>query len=167
LDFCEHDIRALDLGRCFEAALMMFTVLGYQLEDADLMGALATVRRHLEPSGLFVFDVWNGKAVLAERPGERQVSVTDGPVRVVRKSSAELNVSRHRCRIRFDLERASGDGRVEKWSEEHTMRYYFEEELKLVLSESQLELLSFRSFPDDEAPADERAWNAVGVARAR
>lgn len=167
LDFCERDIRDLDVGRRFEAVLMMFTVLGYQLEEADVTAALATVRRHLEPSGLFVFDVWNGKAVLAERPGVRQVSVTEGSVRIVRNSSAELDVARHHCRIRFDLERAGTDGRAATWSEEHTMRYYFEEELKRALGESQLELLSFRRFPDDEAPADERAWNAVGVARAR
>ena len=57
---------------------MMFTVLGYQLEDIDLMAALATVRRHLDPGGLFIFDVWNGPAVLAVRPGERRVSVTEG-----------------------------------------------------------------------------------------
>jgi SAM-dependent methyltransferase len=167
LDFHEHDIRDLDVGRRFEAVLMMFTVLGYQLDDADVRAALATVRRHLEPGGLFIFDVWNGKAVLAERPGVRQVSVTEGSVRILRKSSSELDVARHRCRIRFDLERVSADGRAETWSEEHTMRYYFEEELKQALGENELELLSFRRFPDDEAPADEQAWNAVGVARAR
>jgi len=160
------DIRELDLGQRFEAVLMMFTVLGYQFEDVDLMAALAAVRRHLEPNGLFIFDVWNGLAVLADRPGERCVSVADGPVSVTRRSSAELDIPRHVCRVRFDLERKDADGRIEKWREEHVMRYYFEQDLRAGLHQSQLDLVSLRQFPDDTAPADELAWNVIGVARA-
>jgi SAM-dependent methyltransferase len=160
------DIREFDLGQRFEAALMMFTVLGYQFEDADLMAALAVVRRHIEPGGLFIFDVWNGRAVLADRPAERCVSVADGPVSITRKSSAELDIPRHVCRVWFDLERRGANDSIEKWREEHVMRYYFEQDLKAALHQSQLDLLSFRRFPDDAAPADELAWNVIGVARA-
>jgi SAM-dependent methyltransferase len=165
--FHQSDIRELDLGRRFDAVLMMFTVLGYQLEDADLTAALAAVRRHLDPGGLFVFDVWNGLAVLADRPGERRVSVTDGSTRITRNTQAELDIPRHLCRICFDLERMDGGGRIEKWREEHVMRYHFAQELELTLRQNQLDLVSLRSFPDDQAPADERAWNVVGVARAQ
>jgi SAM-dependent methyltransferase len=160
------DIRKLDLGQRFEAVLMMFTVLGYQFEDADLTAALAAVRGHLERGGLFIFDVWNGRAVLADRPGERRINVTDGPVSITRKSSAELDIPRHVCRVWFDLERRHAGGRIEKWREEHVMRYYFEQDLKTALHQSQLDLISLRRFPDDAAPADELAWNVVGVARA-
>jgi SAM-dependent methyltransferase len=165
--FQEGDIRKLDLGQRFDAALMMFTVLGYQLEDADLMAALATVRRHLEPGGLFVFDVWNGPAVLANRPGERQVSVTDGSTSITRKTRAFLDIPRHLCRVCFDLERVGADGRTEQWQEEHVVRYYFPQELESALRKNRLDLLHLRSFPDDEAPADERAWNVIGAARAQ
>jgi SAM-dependent methyltransferase len=165
--FYDRDIRELDLGQRFDAVLMMFTVLGYQLEDADVSAALATVRRHLEPGGLFVFDVWNGPAVLADRPTQRQVSVTDGAARIIRKTHAFLDIPRHRCHVCFDLERVDADGRTEQWREEHVVRYYFSQELELVLRQNRLELLHLRSFPDDEAPADERAWNVVGAARAQ
>src|SRR5207253_8134038 len=77
----EHgDIRELDLHRTFDAVLMMFAVLGYQLTNDDVSAALGTVRRHLEPGGLFVCDVWYGPAVLSIRPGERvkSTSTADG-----------------------------------------------------------------------------------------
>jgi SAM-dependent methyltransferase len=164
--FHEGDIRELDLGQRFDAVLMMFTVLGYQLEDADVTAALAAVRRHLDPGGLFVFDVWNGAAVLADRPRERQVSVTDGAIRITRKTKAFLDIPRHLCRVGFDLERVDASGRGEQWQEEHVMRYYFSEELELALGQNRLKLLRLRSFPDDEAPADTRAWNIIGIARA-
>ena len=58
-------------GGKFDAALMMFAVLGYQVENDDVLAALRTARRHLEPGGLFIFDVWYGPAVLHQRPSER------------------------------------------------------------------------------------------------
>ncbi len=165
--FHEGDIHKLDLGRRFDAVLMMFTVLGYQLEDPDLTAALATVRRHLEPGGLFIFDVWNGPAVLADRPGERQVSVVVRSARINRRSHAVLDIPRHLCRVRFNLERIEAGGPTEHWREEHVVRYYFPEELETTLAQYRLDLIHLRSFPNDDAPADERAWNVIGVARAR
>lgn len=167
LEFHHADIRALQLGQQFDAVLMMFTVLGYQLSEADLMAALASVRRHLALGGLFIFDVWHGPAVLADRPAEREMSVVHGSGRVSRKTRALLDVSRHFCRVNFELERVDVGGRAEQWQEEHTVRYYFREELESALYQNHLELLHFSNFPDDEAPADEQSWNAIGVAQAR
>lgn len=166
VEFRQADIRDFDLGQRFDAVLMMFTVLGYQLTEADLMEALASVRRHLDPGGLFIFDVWHGPAVLAERLGERGVSVEDGSARISRKTQASLDHTRQLCHVTFDLERVDGAGRAEKWQEQHVVRYYFDHELELALTRSGLKLCSLRSFPD-EAPADAKAWNVIGVAQAR
>lgn len=166
VEFEEGDIRRLNLGRRFDAVLMMFTVLGYQFEDADLEAALAAVRRHLEPGGLFIFDVWNGRAVLADRPGERRVVVKDGAAQIIRETRPLLDISRHICRVCFDLKRVDADGHTEVWREEHVVRYYFADELLLALGRNRLDLLSLRGFPDGETPADEQAWNVIGVARA-
>jgi hypothetical protein len=117
--------------------------------------------------GLFIFDVWHGPAVLADRPGEREVNVTQGSARIRRKSHAVLDALRHLCRVCFELERIDADGQAERWQEEHTVRYYSSQELESALGQNDLELLRLRSFPDDEAPADERAWNVIGVAQAR
>ena len=55
--FRQGDIRSIDLERHFDAVLMMFAVLGYQLENSDVLSALRTARRHLRPGGLLIFDV--------------------------------------------------------------------------------------------------------------
>jgi SAM-dependent methyltransferase len=165
--FCQGDICALDLGRRFDAVLMMFTVLGYQREDADLMAALATTRRHLESGGLFIFDVWNGLAVIADPPRAREITVTEGGSNITRKSRTKLYANRSLCRVIFDLERTGAEGGTDRWQEEHVVRYYFPDELERVLDQNKLDLLTLRSFPDERAPADERAWNVIGVARNR
>jgi SAM-dependent methyltransferase len=164
--FLEGDIGQLDLGERFDAALMMFMVLGYQYDISALMSALASVRRHLDANGLFIFDVWNGLAVLAEPPRERLVEATLSGTRIVRRTRPQIDTVRQLCHIHFDLER-TGSGEAKTWQEKHVMRYFFPQELDLALQSHGLDLLQLSSFPDGEGPPDERAWNIVGVAGAR
>ncbi len=165
--FVEADARRFELGERFAAVLMMFTVLGYQHEDADVSGALSAVRAHLEPGGLFIFDVWNGLAVLAQGPEKRTAAANDGANRIVRTSSTRVETERQLCHVHFDICRTDGGGRTKAWCEDHTLRYFLPAQLEEVLKAGGLELLDLRRFPDGEAPADEQAWNVIGVARAR
>ena len=127
--------------------------------------AFHAVRRHLEPGGLFLFDVWNGPAVLAQRPKERTLAVESGDARIQRKSEARLDEEKGLIHVRFDIEHTR-DGARDLWAEEHMVRYFFPSELRSKLSASDLRLLDLRSFPDGEQPPDEHAWNVIGVARA-
>jgi len=163
--FLESDIRELGLGERFDAALMMFTVLGYQRSDEDLSSALRATRQHLELGGLFLFDVWNGPAVVAQRPGERTLRALDRDDRIIRKSEARLDEAKRLCHVRFDLERSNERG-AGTWVEEHIVRYFFPEELRSELGRHGLQLLELKRFPDGEALPDEEAWNAIGVAKA-
>lgn len=165
--FLEADARRLELGERFAAALMMFTVLGYQNDDADVSAALAAVRAHLEPGGMFIFDVWNGLAVLAQGPEKRTATATEGTSRVVRSSSMRVEAERQLCHVHFEISRTDANAPAKAWSEDHTLRYFLPSEIATALRKRDLELLDLRRFPDGEAPPDEHAWNVIGVARAR
>src|SRR4030095_10124387 len=92
--FYQADIQSVDLGRQFDAALLMFAVLGYQLENADVMAALRSARRHLRSGGLLLFDVWYGPAVLFQRPSERVKIIPTLTGKISRESSSEIDLSR-------------------------------------------------------------------------
>jgi SAM-dependent methyltransferase len=164
-EFVEGDVRRLDLGRRFDVALMMFMVLGYQFENADLVAALASLRKHLAPAGLFVFDVWNGLAVLAQRPGERTVEASLGGTRIVRRTRTRLEPMAQLCHVHFDIERTDTAGTT-TWEESHSMRFFLPQELDLLMRYNDMRLLQLSSFPDGEGSPDEQAWNIVGVAQA-
>jgi SAM-dependent methyltransferase len=164
--FIAADARELALSERFEAALMMFTVLGYQSEDADLLAALRRVREHLEPGGLFVFDVWNGVAVLAQGPEKRTATATEGGSRVTRTSSTQVDQRRQLCHVHFEITRVDPEGTTQSWSETHTVRYFLHRELEAALDRCGLTLADLKAFPDGEGLPDERAWNMIGVARA-
>ena len=162
--FIKEDVRCLELDESFDAVIMMFAVLGYQLTNPDLIGTLGTVRKHLKPGGLFIFDVWYGPAVLAIRPGDKikETSTPDG--KVIRMASGTLDVARHHCQVGYRLLKISGDRVKSDGTESHTMRYFFPMELDMMLSFNKLKLQSLTALSDPEKPADETTWNVLGVA---
>ena len=103
LSFREEDIRSVKLPGQFDAALMMFAVLGYQLENRDVLATLTSARQNLRAGALLIFDVWYGPAVLHERPSERArvIAVADG--KILRFASGKLDVSRHVCSVQINL----------------------------------------------------------------
>ncbi|MBI4220016.1 MAG: class I SAM-dependent methyltransferase [Chloroflexi bacterium] len=164
-EFLEGDLRSLDLGRTFDAAVMMFAVLGYQVENQDVLAALRTVSRHLKPGGLFACDVWYGPAVLRDPPGERARTFRDGNREVIRVVRGGLDVARHVATVGYELWSVEPARGVEKASEAHSMRFFFPKELELFLDCAGLRLSSLTAFGDlDRSPA-ETDWNvfAVGV----
>ena len=139
---------------------------GYLREDADVLSALQSARRHVRPGGLFIFDVWNGTAVLAQKPEQRTLTIDQGAVRITRKTSARLDADKQLIHVHFDIARTQESGATQHWEEDHVVRFFFPQELGALLSRSGFRLLDLRRFPDAEAPPDENAWNIIGVARA-
>jgi SAM-dependent methyltransferase len=93
--FLQGDLRSLKLDRNFDAVLMMFAVLGYQLTNEDVLAALKTVRNHLKPGGLLICDVWYGPAVLAIRPGDKIRTIPTADGKVIRLASGNLDIYHH------------------------------------------------------------------------
>lgn len=164
--FMQGDVRSLDVGQTFDAVLMMFAVLGYQLTNDDVLAALRTVRRHLRPGGLFVGDVWYGPAVLAIRPSDRVKVIPTDDGKVIRAASGELDTYRHLCQVRYQFWQLSAGHVVSESEEVHWMRYFFPQELALMMRQAGLHLLDLRAFGDLAMPPDETNWNVLGVARA-
>jgi SAM-dependent methyltransferase len=166
LSFQQGDLRTLDLDRRFDAVLMMFTVLGYQLTNTDVLSTLDTAYRHLHAGGALIFDFWYGPAVLHLRPSQeiKVVSIPDG--KILRVASGELDVRKHLCTVRYHLWRLLGDRLVAETEESHQVRYFFPLELDLFLERSGLTLVHLGAFPDIDRNPDEKTWNTVCVARA-
>jgi SAM-dependent methyltransferase len=159
--FSEGDVRTVDLGRTFDAALLMFAVIGYQRTNADVLATLRSVRRHLEPGGVLFFDIWYGPGVLTSPPGsgEREIQTPDGTIR--RSVEGELDVPRHLCTVRYRLARDA-----EESFETHVMRYFFPLELELFLDVCGFELVALAPVGALDGEPGPETWNANVVARA-
>jgi SAM-dependent methyltransferase len=166
LEFIEGDVRTSRLGRTVDVVLMMFAVLGYQLTNTDVRAALATARAHLEPGGLFIADVWYGPAVLTTRPSDRTKTVETEHGRVVRSAHAELDTFAHRADVTYHIQHLERGHVIAEFSETHQMRYFFPQELALLLEAAGFTMLALHAFDDDDAPVSDDTWNALMIARA-
>lgn len=160
------DIRKVRLKASFDAVLVMFAVLGYQLKDADVKATLQTVRTHLRPGGLFVFDVWHGPAVLAERPSQRVKVIRNKSERLIRVTSGELDEKNDICTVSYELWHLKGKRVAAEVRELHKMRYFFPDALGQQLATAGLEPLRFSAFPTLDVEPSKTTWNVIGVARA-
>jgi SAM-dependent methyltransferase len=162
--FLRGDIQTMRLDRRFDAVLSMFAVVGYQLSDAAVRSTLANVRRHLQPGGVFIFDVWYGPAVMAVGPSERIKVVPIERGEIERRAVGTLEPDGHVCSVKYELTRRQRGDPDATVFETHRMRYFFEEELGEFLKAAGLTLLTLTAFPDVENPPSAESWNVLAVA---
>jgi len=164
--FQRGDIRTVDPAQKFDAALIMFAVLGYQAENNDVLSTLQAAHRNLKRGGLLIFDVWYGPAVLHERPSDRVKVIPTKSGKILRVASGELDVAHHTCDVRFRLWRLVEGQAATELEETHRMRYFFPLELSLFLSCSGFHLIRLGAFSDFDKDPDESTWSVMAVAQA-
>jgi SAM-dependent methyltransferase len=162
----QGDIRDFPLDEVFDASLMMFAVLGYQLENRDVLAALRSARQHMRAGGILIFDVWYGPAVLKQGPSDRMKTITTEKGRILRLASGQLDIQRHLCQVRYHLWRLEGKLLIGETEEKHLMRFFFPLELNLFLECSGFAPVRLGAFPDFDRNPDETTWNVLCVARA-
>ena len=165
-EFVLGDIRDLKLDLQFDAALMMFAVLGYQAGEADLQRALRSVRRHLRPGGLFVGDFWYGPTVLRVAPSDRVKQVDLDGQQLVRSATTRLDLGRHLAAVHYRLARTDHGGQTHIDEETHTMRFFFPLELERAFRAAGFELVGLHPFPQLADPLNSTVWNALFCGRA-
>lgn len=163
--FEKGDIRTWKSSEQFDAVVMMFAVLGYQLENKDVLQALSTVKKHLKPGGLFIFDVWYGPAVLSQKPSKRIKTVDTPTGKILRRASSEIDSSRQICTVHYMTSFVKNKLQKQDVKEDHQMRYFFPQELSLFLKTSGLELIRLGAFPDWREDISETTWNIFGIAK--
>lgn len=163
LSYVVSDLAEMQLERTFDAAIMMFNVIGYLADDAQRRAALQNVRRHLRPGGLFVFDFWYGPAVLRDPPSETFKELTVDQEKLLRTASTELDRDRQLCDITINVRKVAGPQLIREVSERHQVRFFFSGELSAALSDCGIELVRVTSFSNPRAPASPDEWPAIGV----
>lgn len=160
------DARNFDLGRDFDAVVSLFHVMSYQAETGDIESALRSVRRHLRPNGLFLFDFWFGPAVLAQRPESRTRTVENTRYRVVRIATPTLHDTQRIVDVRYDFEITDKyHGDQSELDELHRMRYLFPDEIERMAKTTGFRLDGLTEWMSERAPS-EQSWNACAILRA-
>jgi SAM-dependent methyltransferase len=160
------DLRAVDLGRRFDAAIAMFAVMSYQTTLTDLARAFASARRHLVPAGLFLFDAWFGPGVLLDPPHERTRTVQQGGDEIVRSARPTIDLLAQTVRVDYRLARRRAGEVVDEIEESHLLRFLFPGEVELLARAAGFEVVRVCPFLEPDRRPTPRDWNASWVLRA-
>jgi SAM-dependent methyltransferase len=165
---CEAgDLRTIALGRTFDAVIALFHVVSYQTTDDDLRATFAAAAQHLAPGGVLLFDVWHGPAVLAQRPERRVKTVGDARLEVVRTARPELDADRCLVKVSYDMEcRDRRSGEVERFSEDHLIRYLFPQEIEALAAQHGMRVVASEEFLTG-LPPTQATWGVMYVLRKR
>jgi len=161
--FSLGDIRSIRLGKSFDAVIALFHVISYQTTNEDVIAAFQTAREHLNPGGLFIFDVWYGPAVLTQRPVVRIKRMADEKIEVTRLAEPMLHPNENLVDVNYHVfvrERATGA--VKELKETHVMRYFFRPEIEIIASQSGFSVLHNEEWLTG-APSGQNTWGVCFI----
>ncbi|PZC47923.1 MAG: SAM-dependent methyltransferase [Chloroflexi bacterium] len=164
--FIHADMRDMDVPGRFDACICMFAALGYQQSNEGVEAAIASIRKHLEPGALFIFDCWYGPAVLSVLPSQRVKEISQGEATIIRVATPDLDLRHHVSTTTYTILVVEGDQVLRHFKEPHTMRFFFPMELEYFLRKGGFRLTSLTDFNDLSHQADETTWNVTVVAEA-
>lgn len=161
------DLRLFSIPKTFDAAYMMFAVVGYLNSNSDIISALKNIRSHLKTGAILLFDFWFGPAIAASgiRNDAREVDIGKG--KVIRLSTKVHNQRQQQITVTFKIWRLQESIVLDYTEETHVVRYFNPQELELLLGMAGFELAEFSSFPRLDGFLSNDIWSALVVARAR
>jgi SAM-dependent methyltransferase len=156
LHFETGDMRSTDLKRSYDAVLSLFHVICYMTEDVMLQEALGTMRRHLQPGGVLLFDFWNADAVLNDPPAPRERIIQTQGQSIRRVTTPIWEPDKSLVHITYDMWKTGADGVVSKGAPEtHSIRYFLVAEIERHLKDAGFSALHFGEWLTGGAPTKE------------
>jgi SAM-dependent methyltransferase len=134
----EGDMREFALDSRFNLAFVAVNSFMHLLSTDDQLAALACIRRHLNPGGLLLVDLFNPDlASLLDARGQvlMDKAMTDPETghRLVRFHTRTVDLGQQTQQVTFIVDEVDGDGHVRRTLFPFSMRYLFRYELELLL----------------------------------
>jgi SAM-dependent methyltransferase len=165
LKFTQGDIRDVRLGETFDVVISLFHVVSYQATNDDLLAAFETAKAHLNPGGIFIFDVWYGPAVLSNPPTVRVKRLEDDHIQVTRIAEPILYPNENAVDVNYQVFiRDKKSNVVEEIKEIHRMRYIFKTEVEYLVKQIDMKLIDTCEWMNSATPT-ESSWNVCFVIR--
>jgi SAM-dependent methyltransferase len=153
------------LGQSFDACISMFDSIDYLGSLEEVEATFVNVRKHLRPGSLFIFQFWNGVAVIAQRPAERMKMVEAGGLRIIRYARPLLRAAEQKCEVNYHTIVLRGREVVDEFDERHVMLFLYPKEVELSLKRCGFRPVGIHPFMKLEGEVGEGDWSVTAIAK--
>jgi len=119
----------------------------------------------LREDGVFIFDFWNGNAVLKSHSPVRIKRVEKEDEAVIRISNTSIDAISQIATINFDFMVLKAGNVLREFSELHSMRYYFPQEMTDLLKANGFNVVHRCPFLREDGNIEPNEWNLTYVVR--
>lgn len=163
----QGDILATQLPHRFDAVLALFHVVSYQTTNPAVQAVFANAAHHLDPGGLFLFDVWYSPAVAVQRPEVRVKRLHTPDIAITRIAEPTLHPNANRVDVKYTvMAQDFTTGAFQTFEETHPMRHFSLPELDLLGEYAGFEPLISEEWLTGVQPS-ETTWGVCLVMRKR
>jgi SAM-dependent methyltransferase len=167
--FIRADMRRFRLDQTFDAAICMFGAIGYLLTPTDVIRCLHSVRTHLSPRGLFVFEFWQRSAA-KPAPHRSWVRIAKRNLEIVRLDESRFNPRTGRLPVDFHFFVFRGRRLLDRFQEQHVVQTHSVREVQVLLRRGGFDLVGVFAATNVKkgfAPATKETFRVMAVARPR
>jgi len=149
----------------YDAVIIMFSAINYLTDYRDFSKSMQNIRALLGDGGVLIFDFWNGNAVINDFSPVRIKRVDGDGHSVMRISTTVLDKISQIATIKFDFMLMQSKKVVHEFSEVHSIRYFFPQEMMDLLIANGFDLIHRCPFLDPNGTIDSSDWNLTYVVR--
>jgi SAM-dependent methyltransferase len=149
------DITHFELHQTFDAAISLFHVISYLTDNESLLSCFKSVHHHLNPNGLFLFDIWFTPAVYSQKPDTRIKRFGNETISVLRIAESMIDIIENVVNVNFEvLIEEKETGKIEVVKEVHPMRHFSIPELGLLASLTGFKVIHTEEYLTKHVPSD-------------
>ncbi|PKN00399.1 MAG: hypothetical protein CVU78_01235 [Elusimicrobia bacterium HGW-Elusimicrobia-2] len=165
LRFALKDISVYKSKKKYDMAFALFNVVNYLITWKSMYGFFKGVNNALKPGAVFIFDCYNGAAVIQDPPQKKKVSLNyKGDLSIDLNLSPENDILFQKGSLNYDI-RINDNGR--KYNIKHKIIHSFWTAgiLKEILGLCNFEVLLVSKWMDFRTKAGVKDWKIMFVCR--
>lgn len=153
------------IGKRYDVVLSMFSAINYLTSYENLSLAFNNISSLLDENGFFIFDFWNGNAVIKDFSPVRIKRKAGNSKEILRISKTTIDPVSQNAIINFHFMLIEKGKILKEFEEEHLIRYFFLQEMVDLLKANNFEIVLRCPFmmPDCDIKASD--WNVTYVVR--
>ena len=148
----------------FDIIISMFSAINYVTTYEEQVQSLKNIHNLLDNGGIFIFDYWNGNAVVKDYSPVRVLKKKNKKAQLIRFSETSIDLIAQRAEVKFSCHYME-DGIISEFEELHHLHYYFFSEMSNLLKSSGFKIIHQCPFMEISKEIGAYDWNISVVAK--